>query len=80
MDTNKNRKKYIVLGHTTVTVAVEVTANDEEEAMGIARKKFGGVTAYAGNGGRDKLIGVDGENESIYSDERVKFDDVMEDA
>ena len=48
--------------------------------MSIAKKKFGGVVAYAGNGGCNKLIGVDRENESIYSDEPVEFDDVMEDA
>lgn len=34
--------------------------------------------AFAGNGGIDKLIGVDGDYETIDTDEEVEFDDFTE--
>lgn len=69
--------KYIVLGNTRVTVSVEVEANSEQEAYAKAKKKFKGIKEYMGNGGDMKLIGVEGENETIAADEPVVFDDVM---
>ena len=72
-------KKYNVLGNASVTVCVTVEANSEEEAMNKANEQFNGIHSYCGNGGVDKLIGVEGSNVSIAADESVEFDDVMED-
>ena len=70
--------KYIVLGHTEVTVSCEVEADTPEEAIKIASKKFGGVHSFSGNGGTDKLIGVNGPNETIAADEEIIFDDCID--
>ncbi len=67
--------KYIVLGHSEVTVSIEVNAASGEEAIKKATKKFGGIHEFAGNGGLDKLIGVNGETETIAADCPVEFDD-----
>jgi len=70
-------KKYNVFGNASVTVCVTVEAENEESAMKKAKKKFGGISSFFGNGGTDKLIGVNGDNESIFADEPVQFDDVL---
>ena len=67
--------EYRVYGHTTVTVSTLVEANSEEEAIEKANQEFGGILSYCGNGGTDKLIGVDGEYDTIEADESVEFDD-----
>ena len=36
------------------------------------------LEAFVGNGGMDKLIGVEGEGETISADEAPVFDDYME--
>lgn len=70
--------RYLVLGNTSVVVSIEVDANSEKEALAKANKKFPhGVKCFAGNGGINKLIGVDGETECIFSDEPVEFDDII---
>lgn len=78
-------KRFIVYGHTTVTVStvVEVEIDDDEEIdkdeiFDLAQREFGGIKAYAGNCGIDKIIGVDGDYESIEADEDVEFDDFCE--
>ena len=75
-------KKIRVFGHTTVTVSTVITVRDgtelsEKEIRRRAKQKFGGIHAYLGNGGDDKLIGVEDENETIAADEAVVFDDYM---
>ena len=70
--------KYRVYGHTTVTVSTLVEADSEEEAIEKANCEFGGIMSYAGNGGMDKLIGVDGEYDTIEANESVEFDDAAE--
>lgn len=72
-------KKWIVTGNAEVTVSIVVKAETEAEAMKIAESNFGGIHSYSGNGGTDKLIGVDGINESIACDCEAVFDDCMED-
>ena len=73
--------KYIrVLGHAEVTVSVRIKVRDDEtlseqDIYARAGKKFGGIV---GNGGMDKLIGVEGEGETISADEAPVFDDYME--
>ena len=75
-------KKYRVFGHATVTVSMIVSTPDgreltEEEIYKRAKKHFKGIKSYMGNGGDDKLIGVDGETETIMADEAPIFDDFM---
>ena len=76
------KKKYRVFGRTTVTVSMIVSVPDgreltEEEIYKRAKKHFRGIKSYLGNGGDDKLIGVDGETETIAADEDPVFDDFM---
>lgn len=76
-------KKIRVFGHATVTVSTIIKVEDgeklnEEEIYDRARENFGGIMAFVGNGGTDKLIGVDGYDETISADEEPEFDDYME--
>ena len=57
--------KYRVHGQTTVAVTTIVEAESEEEALKVAADELCGLNIYAGNGGIDKLIGVDGEDETV---------------
>jgi hypothetical protein len=73
-------KEIQVYGHTTVTVSTVIKVRDnteltESEIISRARRKFGGVHSFCGNGGFDKLVGVSGENDTIAADEEVVFDD-----
>ena len=68
--------KYRVYEHTTVTVVVEVSADSEENAKEAALDQRDFLTSYCGNGGTDKLIGVDGDDESVSADEEIEYDDV----
>ncbi|WP_298028749.1 hypothetical protein [uncultured Dysosmobacter sp.] len=75
-------KQITVFGHATVTVSVVINVRDgtelsEKEILSRARKKFGGIHSFYGNGGDDKLIGVSGDGETISADEEVVFDDFM---
>lgn len=74
-------KKYRVFGTTVVEVVKEVWANSEEEAYDKASKQLNSLTEYCGNGGYDKLIGVDGSDESVAANENIEYDDceVLED-
>lgn len=69
-------KKYRVIGTTTVTVTKEVWAANEEEACEKAYYQLDSLTAYCGNGGIDKLIGVDGDDESVDADGMIEYNDV----
>lgn len=72
-----------VFGHAQVTVSVVIRVRDdaeltEKEIFQRARRKFGGIHIYLGNGGDDKLIGVENRNETISAYENPKFDDYAE--
>lgn len=76
-------KKIRVFGHTEVTVSVLIEVADDEvltenEIYDRASKSFGGIYAFLGNGGDDKLIGVYKPGETIAADEAPTFDDYME--
>lgn len=58
-------KKYAVHGVVEVEVIKEVWANNEEEAYEKAANELTSLTEYVGNGGDDKLIGVEEEGESV---------------
>lgn len=68
-------KKYRVCGVTEVTVYKEVWANNEDEAMEKASEQLSSLTEYCGNGGYDKLIGVEGDDESVFSDGYIEWND-----
>ena len=67
---------YRVYGHTPVTVAVDVTAYSEKEAYEKAAEELGSLMAFSGNGGLDKLVGVNEPNQSVSADEEIEYDDV----
>ena len=69
-------KKYRVCGTTTVTVYKEVWAANEEEAYDKAFRNLNCLTAFCGNGGTDKLVGVYESDESIAADDTVEYDDI----
>lgn len=66
-------KKYRVYGTTTVTVTKEVWAANEEDAYEKAYFQLDSLTAYCGNGGIDKLIGVDGDDESVDAGDVIDY-------
>lgn len=68
-------KKFRVYGTTKVVVTKEVWANTEEEAMEKAYQQLSSLTAYGGNGGWDKLVGVSEYDETVEIDEDIEYDD-----
>ena len=69
-------KKFRVMGTTVVTVCKEVWANSESEAYDKASSELSSLTEYCGNGGIDKLIGVEGDDESVAADGYIEYDDI----
>ena len=69
-------KLYRVYGHTSVNVIVEVEANSEKEAFEAAYAQRSCLDSYAGNGGTDMIVGVDGDNECVAADENITYDDI----
>ena len=67
--------KYRVYGTTVVTVCKEVWANNEDEAIDKASNQLDSLTAYCGNFGYDKLVGVDGDGESVDADGYIEWND-----
>ena len=68
-------KKFRVYGNVNVVVTKEVWANTEEEALAKAYNKLPCLTAYAGNGGWDKLVGVSDYDETVEIDEDIEYND-----
>ena len=71
-------KLYRVYGNTTVCVCKEVWANSADEAIERAGDELYSLNEYCGNGGYDKLIGVENEDESVSADGMIEWDDVYE--
>lgn len=69
-------KKYEVHGMVTVYVTKEVWANNEDEAIEKAESQLCCLTEYVGNGGWNKLCGVDGVGESISAYDDIDYTDV----
>ena len=65
--------RYKVHGTTTVTVTTEVEAESVDEALEIAAGDLDGLIAYVGNGGSDKLVGVDCENDSVSANDCIQW-------
>ena len=70
-------KKYRVCGTTVVTVTKEVWAANEDEAYNKAFEQLDSLTAFCGNGGIDKLVGVYGDDESVDADGSIEYDDIQ---
>lgn len=69
--------KYLVKGKVELMVEVTVEAENEEEAIEKAYDNIG-INSYCGNGGVDKLVGVDSTDEakaSIYPDGDIEYDE-----
>ena len=69
-------KKYKVYGNVTVCVEKEVWANSEQEAFEKAYDELPSLTEYCGNGGWDKLIGVEEDGEAVTAPEDIDYDDI----
>ena len=68
-------KKYRVTGTTVVTVTKEVWAANEEEAYEKAYNELSELTAYAGNGGIDQIVGIHDDEASISADDDIEYND-----
>ena len=70
-------KKYAVHGVVEVEVVKEVLANSEEEAYEKAYDELSCLTEYCGNGGYDKLIGVEEPGESVFTRSNdIEYNDI----
>ena len=71
--------RYKVTGKITVEVTIEVEADSADEALEVAYDKRSSLTHYAGNyGSGDKLIGVDGANETVSADDEIEWTEAEE--
>lgn len=71
-------KKYKVYGTVAVNVTKEVWANSEDEAIEKAYKQLPFLTSYCGNGGDDRLIGVEEDGESVEVFDGIEYDEAKE--
>lgn len=70
-------KKFKVIGRVQVAVYKEVWANSEDEAYDKASEQLSCLTEYAGNGGWDKLIGVEEDGESVDTESNeIEYTDI----
>lgn len=67
--------RYMVYGKALVDVQIEVEAEDREEALEMAYNTLDDLEAYAGNGGMDKIVGVDLEEAAICPN-GIEYEDV----
>jgi hypothetical protein len=65
--------RYRVHGNTNVNITIEVTADSEAEAILKATDELDELIIFAGNGGTDKLVGVDLAEASISADEGIHW-------
>ena len=78
METKKIRVSGLATVRVSVVIEVELDEDgefDEEEAFDQATREFGGIRSYCGNFGTDKLVGVDGHNESCEVDSDPEFNE-----
>ena len=71
-------KKYEVYGTVAVNVTKEVWANSKDEAIEKAYEQLPLLTAYCGNGGDDRLVGVEEEGESVEVFDDIEYSDAKE--
>ena len=68
--------KYKVYGTAIVHVTKEVWANSEEEAYEKASDQLAILECYCGNGGYDRLIGVENDGESVDVYDDIEYNDI----
>lgn len=73
-------KRYRVFGNTNIVVTTVIEVPDDEELTAEdiyarAYDEFEGISSFCGNGGTDKLIGVNSSEDTIDADNEVEFDD-----
>lgn len=74
-------KKYAVCGKVVAWVCVKLEAEDKEDAIEKAYEECSYVMALVGNGGTDKIIGVDNSDTaevSISCDDEIEYTEVEE--
>jgi hypothetical protein len=71
-------KKFSVRGNVNVVVTKEIWANNADEAIEKAQERLSCLTAYCGNGGWDKLVGVENHDESVDIFDDIVYDDAEE--
>ena len=74
-------KKYAVYGKVLTWVFLELEAEDKEDAIERAYDECSSVMALVGNGGTDKIIGVDDTDSakvSINCDDEIEYTEVEE--
>lgn len=74
-------KKYAVYGKVLTWVCVELEAEDKEDAIERAYDECSSVMALVGNGGTDKIIGVDDTDSakvSINCDDEIEYTEAEE--
>lgn len=64
-------KKFRVTAAIPVFVSIEVEAENEDGAIEAAHEEGFSLTAFVGNGGTDKLVGVRGSNMSVEPGEEI---------
>lgn len=70
-------KKFKVIGTVQVAVYKEVWAHNQDEAYEKAYEQLSSLTEYAGNGGWDKLVGVEGQGESVDTESNeIEYNDI----
>ena len=65
--------RYKVYGRTTVNVITMVEADNVEAALEVALDELNSLILYVGNGGDNKLVGVDGEGDSVSADDEIEW-------
>lgn len=70
--------KYRVYGHTNVLVAIDVLATSKADALEFAKNARSSLKAFAGNGGTDKLVGVEFSFESVSANQKIVYTSVVE--
>lgn len=74
-------KKYVVYGKVLTWVCVKLEAEDKEDALERAYDECSSVMALVGNGGTDKIIGVnnsDSAEVSISCDDEIEYTEAEE--
>ena len=67
--------KFRVSGKTTAVVYITVEAESAGEAIKKAGRELGCLTSYCGNGGHDKLVGVNLSNAGVSAEEEIEWKD-----
>lgn len=79
----KKKKKVRVFGHVDTVVSTVIEIDDDftpEEIYEAASSSFQGISQLVGNGGcGEKMVGVNGPDDTIMVDEAPTFDDYTDD-